>query len=345
MVNLLPSSEQQQIVDSVVDFLKNRCPVERLRKREEPAGATERREWGQFAALGWFGFGLSEELGGVGFTLAEETLAFREFGRFLLSSSVLASSLGAQLAARSGDRALADAILSGASRVALALPAGAAGSLKIGPKVDGALQLIDAQDAELCVLWNTSAAALVRRSALADIQTVPAMDTSITMERAIAAGAGVAAWLPAKECPLHLHASVLIAAQLSGGAEAARDLGAAYAKIREQFGKPIGSFQAISHHCADMAMRAETAWVQTKFAAIAARDGRADALFQVSSAILLAAEAAFQNATISIRIHGGIGFTADCDVHHYLKRAVMLRQAAGGARLHQTLLLAESAAA
>ena len=83
------------------------------------------------------------------------------------------------------------------------------------------------------------------------------------------------------------------------------------------------------------------AWVQTKFAALALRDGRADARFQIAAASLVAADAAFQNATMSIRVHGGIGFTADCDVHHYLKRTVLLRQAAGGAVRQREHLLAE----
>lgn len=349
MINLVPTSEQQQVVDSVTDFLKNKLPVERLRDRTAAPGAAERREWQQMAGLGWFGFGLPEELGGIGFSLAEEVLAFREFGRYVLSPAALAATLGAQVAARAGRRDLADSILSGAERPALGIPTGTAGEFKLSarstPSSNGELHLVDATDVDLVLVWTDDGAALIRRADLADIRSVDPMDTTITLERGTAKSAVPVAFVAAEDEPLPLRASLLVSAVMVGMAEAARDLAAEYAKIREQFGKPIGSFQAVAHQCADMAARAEAAWVQTKFAALAARDRRSDAVFQASAASLLAGEAAFRNATMSIRVHGGIGYTADCPVHHYLKRALLLRRAVGGAQVQGARLLAEEAAA
>ena len=345
MINLVPTAEQQQVIDSVTDFLKNKLPVERLRDRKIAPGAAERREWQQMAGLGWFGFGLPEDLGGIGFSLAEETLAFREFGRNLVSPAVLAATLGAQVAARAGQRELADAILSGAERPALGIPTGAAGEFALSAKsADGELHLVDAQDVKLVLVWNDAGAALIRRADLKNIVAVEPMDMTITLERGTAHATSPVAFVAATAEPLPLRANLLVSAIMVGMAEAARDLAAEYAKIREQFGKPIGSFQAVAHQCADMAVRAEAAWVQTKFAALAARDRRSDAVFQASAASLLASEAAFRNATLSIRVHGGIGYTADCPVHHYLKRALLLRRAVGGAQVQGARLLAEEAA-
>lgn len=345
MINLVPTAEQQQVVDSVTDFLKNKLPVERLRDRKIAPGAAERREWQQMAGLGWFGFGLPEELGGIGFSLAEEALAFREFGRNVVSPSVLAATLGAQVAARAGQRELADAILSGAERPGLGISTGTAGEFTLSAKsADGELHLVDAQDVKLVLVWNDVGAALIRRADLKSIAAVEPMDMTITLERGMAKAAVPVAFVAATAEPLPLRANVLVSAIMVGMAEAARDLAAEYAKIREQFGKPIGSFQAVAHQCADMAVRAEAAWVQTKFAALAARDRRSDAVFQASAASLLASEAAFRNATMSIRVHGGIGYTADCPVHHYLKRALLLRRAVGGAQVQGARLLAEEAA-
>ncbi len=345
MINLVPTAEQQQVIDSVTDFLKNKLPVERLRDRKIAPGAAERREWQQMAGLGWFGFGLPEELGGIGFSLAEEALAFREFGRNLVSPSVLAATLGAQVAARAGQRELADAILSGAERPALGISTGAAGEFALSAKsADGELHLVDATDVNLVLVWNDAGAALLRRADLKNIVAVEPMDLSTTLERGTAKGVAPVAFVAATTEPLPLRANVLVSAIMVGMAEAARDLAAEYAKIREQFGKPIGSFQAVAHQCADMAVRAEAAWVQTKFAALAARDRRSDAVFQASAASLLSSEAAFRNATMSIRVHGGIGYTADCPVHHYLKRALLLRRAVGGAQVQGARLLAEEAA-
>ena len=344
MINLVPDAGQQQVVDSVTDFLKNKLPVERLRDRAIAPGAAEHREWRQMAELGWFGFGLPEELGGTGFTLAEEVLAFREFGRYLLSPAALAATLGAQVAARAGRRDLADTILSGAERPALGIPTGTAGEFKLSAKLaQGELHLVDAKDVNLVTVWTDEGAALLGRADLKDIASVEPMDTTITLERGAAKSVAPVAFVAARDEPLPLRASLLVSAIMVGMSEAARDLAAEYAKIREQFGKPIGTFQAVAHQCADMAVRVEAAWVQTKFAALAARDARKDAVFQASAASLLAGEAAFRNATMSIRVHGGIGYTADCPVHHYLKRTMLLRRAVGGAHLQGARLLAEEA--
>lgn len=98
----------------------------------------------------------------------------------------------------------------------------------------------------------------------------------------------------------------------------------AYTAQRRQFGQPIGGFQAIKHHCANMAIGAEMLSCQLDMAAIALRDGREDAGFQVAALRRLAPGIALTNARLSIQVHGGIGFSAEADAHHYLKHAHVL---------------------
>jgi alkylation response protein AidB-like acyl-CoA dehydrogenase len=99
-----------------------------------------------------------------------------------------------------------------------------------------------------------------------------------------------------------------------------------YAKTREQFGRPIGSFQAIKHICADMAIRCEAAACQTAFASLVLAEGHDGVAFHATSSKLVAAAAAVKNASQNIQVHGAIGFTAEADPHLFLKRAHVIEQ-------------------
>jgi alkylation response protein AidB-like acyl-CoA dehydrogenase len=121
------------------------------------------------------------------------------------------------------------------------------------------------------------------------------------------------------------------AAALAGIAQAALDMAVDYAKLREQFGRPIGSFQAIKHHCATMAIAARGAADAASFAAVAFDSERADTPHRIESALLFAAAGAIDNAGTNIQVHGGIGFSAEAEPHLLLKRAQLLAALAGGA--------------
>jgi len=120
------------------------------------------------------------------------------------------------------------------------------------------------------------------------------------------------------------------AAALAGMAQTALEMSVAYAGIREQFGRPIGSFQAVKHHCANMAIAARCARDQTTFAAVALDEGRADARLQVECAFFVAGTAALDNAGKNIQIHGGMGFSDEADPHLFLKRARLQIEIGGG---------------
>jgi alkylation response protein AidB-like acyl-CoA dehydrogenase len=127
-----------------------------------------------------------------------------------------------------------------------------------------------------------------------------------------------------------LRLRLIDAAALAGIAQAALDMGVAYAGIRSQFGRPIGSFQAIKHHCANMALAARCARDQTGFAAVAVDERRPDAALQVECALFVAGSAALDNAGKNIQIHGGMGFSDEADPHLFLKRAQLQIAVAGG---------------
>jgi alkylation response protein AidB-like acyl-CoA dehydrogenase len=139
----------------------------------------------------------------------------------------------------------------------------------------------------------------------------------------------VAEDVPGDAAALRRRATVLVAAEATGVAERTLEASVAYAKVRQQFGRPIGSFQAVKHRCADMAVRAEVARSITTWAAVALRDGEPDAARTVREAKALAADAALANAADNVQNHGGMGFTWEADAHLYLKRAWVLEHQLG----------------
>jgi alkylation response protein AidB-like acyl-CoA dehydrogenase len=164
---------------------------------------------------------------------------------------------------------------------------------------------------------------LVDAGAAADREEQPGLDPSVGVELAtLDAGASTAGDLVAR-------GRVLVAAMQAGICEATRDESAAYAKVREQFGKPIGTFQAVKHRCADMAVRAEATGGLTFLAALSLQDRTPEAPALVGLAKALASEHALANAADDIQNHGGTGFTAECPAHRYLKRANLLATVLG----------------
>lgn len=268
----------------------------------------------QFAELGWVALGLPESHGGFGFGATEEALLFREAGRALVTPRLLAAVSAARLAATRGDKARAALLVAGEAEAALAVPDGRHGVF-----------LIDADGADDIVLVGDHVS-LLPADAFTNRELVRSTDETVRLERATlnrdvleiagVSGAGT-------------HLSLLVAAQLAGSAEAVRDLTVAHAGERTQFGQKICTFQAVSHPLADMAVRCEAALSQVKVAAIALREGREDAEFQVVAARIVALDAALSNAQSAVQLHGGMGFTAEYPVHFHLKRAHLLDQVGG----------------
>jgi alkylation response protein AidB-like acyl-CoA dehydrogenase len=341
-VDLTPSDEQRSIISSVAEFLAEKMPPSRVRELRDVDLATLSEFWKQGAAQGWFGLGLDEAHGGAGYGLADEVLLFRELGRFLTPGPVLATVLGARVAALGGRADLAAEILAGDVPVGLALPRPGS-QPQTGSKVSGEFDLIDAAHTSYVLVTGPTGTSLVSMDDCTDRQGALPIDDVGSREIGRLDGEAVA-HVPVEVEDLHQRGVVLATALLVGICEATRDMATSYAKTREQFGKPIGSFQSIKHRCADMAVGADAAAALLLFAALCLAEQRPDAAFQVASARVVAERQALWSSRENIQVHGGMGFTAECDAHLYLKRTHLLGLAFGGLRGAQADLLAEPAA-
>lgn len=315
MIDLGLNDDQRQLADGAAGLLAEHAPVSRLRpsgKAADPHRA--------IAGWGWFGVGLAETHGGLGLGIAEETLFAFEAGRSLLSPTVLATTLAAHSAA--GD--LLSGLLAGSKRAALALVNG------------GDALVLDGEGASLIAVIDGDQVWLTPVEAFRG-ESVPGFDEAVSASRGTVDRTARLAGAPASR------ARLLIAASLAGIARATCDLAVEYAKVREQFGQPIGAFQAVKHICADMGVRAYAAEAQVRMAAAAFADTPDAAAFQIGAAALTALKAARENAEDAIQVHGGIGFTAECDAHVYLKRAHVLGQLLGGTEACRAGVLSERA--
>jgi alkylation response protein AidB-like acyl-CoA dehydrogenase len=293
-----PSRDQMELAAALDASLADILPISRVHAEHEETAGT----WAALEALGLFGLTVDEDRGGSGLGAVEEALVVHALGRQLAAPSVFAT-----LAAVHGGPTLDFA----PRRVA----AGWRGSRAV---------MIEAVGADLLLLRGETDAALYAPPA-----STRSLDDNLWAAR-LCEVEGLAEPMATFGPDAVLRLRLIDAAALAGLAEAALHMAVAYAKVREQFGRPIGSFQAVKHHCANMAIAARSARDQAAFAAVAIDDGREDAGLQVECALLVAGEAALENAGKNIQIHGGIGFSDEADPHLILKRARVLLTLAGG---------------
>ncbi|MEO6717030.1 MAG: acyl-CoA dehydrogenase [Novosphingobium sp.] len=324
MWDLMLSDEQAMIAESVAQFLAGELPIERLRPGAPEEDKAKLRA--DMAELGWFGIGIAEEAGGIGLGLVEEMLVQKGCGQHFASPSVLASVIAAHVAQAAGDREMREALVSGEMSAALGVAAG------------GDVVAFDWAADDLLVVWNQQGAGLFDPGSFASARSEPSLDDSLTLHRGTLGGPRH--WIDAAAEPIGLRAEVLLAARLAGLADRACLLATEYAKMREQFGRPIGAFQAIKHRCADMFLRAETSYHLTALACLKLQAGTPDAALLVAAAKLKASHAAHENGRAAIQIHGGLGFHAECEAHWFMKRAHVYDQAGGAMQTQADRLFA-----
>jgi alkylation response protein AidB-like acyl-CoA dehydrogenase len=341
-MDLLPTEEQQQIIDTAASFLASEFPVRQLVSLPGSEPRVTRNHLQQIANLGWFGIGLPDEFDGVGYGLPEEALLCVELGRNLMPPSLLGSVLGARIAALSGSATHLSPVLNGETGIALACARNTRSS-SIGATVDGDFLVYEAQDADLVLFADDNGAALVTLSALRCLTTESCIDETLDLSIWRASGSSSVCYVPAHKDPVYLRGAVLVSAMLLGIAEATLARSVEYAKEREQFGKPIGSFQAIKHYCAEMAIRCESVRALLHHASINLHRDSPAAPFDVHALKALAADAAQTNAAAAVQIHGGMGYTREMDIHLFVKRAQVLGSLYGSERLHLQKLLSASA--
>ncbi len=370
-MNFAFSDEQEELRQTVRRFLEGKSPSAEVRRLMESPDGYDPAVWKQMGQeLGLQGLHIPEEYGGQGFTFVELAIVLEEMGRVLLcapyfASVVLAANAILNAGTDAQKAALLPGIASGETIATLAFtePNGKWDSAGITMEaraegdsyvLDGEkMFVIDGHTANLIVvaarLAGTSGtdgiafftvdgdAAGLTRTALATMdQTRKQARLEFSGVKATPLGEPGAGW-PALSKTLD-QAAVGLANEMIGGAAFVLDMSVEYAKVRVQFGRPIGSFQAIKHKCADMLLEVESGKSAAYYAAWAAAEDNEELPVVAALAKAYISDAYFHCAAENIQIHGGIGFTWEHDAHLYFKRAKSSEIFLGDATYHRELL-------
>jgi 3-oxochol-4-en-24-oyl-CoA dehydrogenase len=282
--------------------------------------------WEELSGLGLLGLHVPEEHGGSGFGLPETLVVAEQMGRYLAPGpfvpTVVASAVLA--AAGSGDlrKRLLPALADGSSIGAVAL--GGEVSFASGAATGEAGVVISGHLADVLLVAAGDDVLVIEKSAGGIAAEVPAnLDPSRPAAR-VRLDAAPARVLAGARGLLTDVARAVLAAEAAGIASETTEQAAEYAKVRQQFGRPIATFQAVKHHCANMLVAAELATAATWDAGRAWIGGGDQLSYTAAIAAVLAVPAAVSNASLNIQVHGGIGFTWEHDAHLYLRRATAI---------------------
>ncbi len=370
-MNFAFSEEQDELRRTIRQFLEAKSPSAEVRRLMEGTEGYDPAVWTQMAEqLGLQSLHIPEEFGGQGFTFVELAIVFEEMGRVLLCSpyfATVALATNAILNAGSADdhKALLGGIASGETIATMAFtePNGkwdtAGITMEATKSGDGYVLngtksfVIDGHNADLIVvvarLAGTSGtdgigfftvagdASGLTRTALSTMDQTR-KQAKLEFSNVAAAplgtpGDGFAAFSKTLD-----QAAVLLSNEMIGGAQFVLDQSVEYAKVRVQFGRPIGSFQAIKHKCADMLLEVESGKSAAYYSAWAAAEDNEELPVVAALAKAYISDAYFHCAAENIQIHGGIGFTWEHDAHLYFKRAKSSEIYLGDATYHRELL-------
>jgi alkylation response protein AidB-like acyl-CoA dehydrogenase len=287
------------------------------------------------AEQGLLGLHVPEADGGQGFGLPELTVAVEELGRALVAGGFVPPTLaGAVLVAAGMTGKLVTLLAHGDGNGAVALAAdltaaaGTDGDLIISGSAETVLGAVGADLVILPVRSGQDTVWVAVDAASLDITPVDSLDLTRQLGRVTAAGLIVSAdrqLTGLTTATVASLAAVVLGAEAVGIADWAVHTAAEYAKIRHQFGRPIGQFQAVKHRCARMLVAAEQATAAVWDAARALDGGEAGSEFAAAAAAVLATEAAVSCAHECIQVLGGIGYTWEHDAHLYYRRAMTIR--------------------
>ncbi|MEU5841491.1 acyl-CoA dehydrogenase [Rhodococcus sp. NPDC047139] len=321
------TDDHRAVAEAVRSFLEGLDAGALARQMIDDGSADTGKLWKQLADLGWLGLHLPGEFGGSDAGLPEVAVVVEELGRLVVPVSYIASvAISAALDAK-GDDDLRSTWLPKFADGSVTPGLGLSGSPTLsGDVVSGETGLvIGGVGATLLALVTGDDLVLVDPDH-ASVTVVPTGDFDPTSRaaRVLVRETPTVAVVPGAGRHASHVARALAAAEASGGARATLEAALAYAKVREQFGRPIGSFQAIKHHLADMLATSELATGVAWDATRAGVDGEQSRL-ALDVARVIAFDSYVTNAQKSIQIHGGIGFTWEHSCHLYLRRAQALR--------------------
>jgi alkylation response protein AidB-like acyl-CoA dehydrogenase len=307
------TADQDALQAGMRKLCEGRFPIARVRELIDTG--LDRALWRELADAGVFALRLPEAGGGVGLGHAEAVLVFEELGRALVPGPLVATHLAAGF--------------TDAEIVGLVERPGARGRVMVEHR--DAIDVLLALDDEGVWAIEPGALAATPVAGPLDPLTPVARVDELPHGTHVAGAEEAARW--------RLTGAALVAAQQLGLALAATDLAVAYAKQREQFDRPIGSFQAVKHILADMLVRAEVARAAVYAAGVTLDDPAVgNGARAVASAKVMAGEAALRNGKACVQVHGGMGFTWEVDAHLYLKRAWVLDTVFGSVDDHALAL-------
>ena len=352
------TDEQQAIKSTAHDFLASRFKSERIREIAASESGFDESGWKQMAELGWAGLALPEEWGGQGLGIVDLAVLFEELGYALAPSPLLSNTIvGLALAAAGSDeqkerwlRPLADGERRGTPALFDAGSPAHPGAFTMAaePSGDGILLggektlVMDAASADFFLVATADGARHLVEADASGVTIVP--EESIDLTRRLSSvrfeGVEVAAenTLPgaaAEYLPVLFRACVAIAAESTGVAQRALEMSVEYAKDRQQFGRPIGAYQAVSHRCAQMLLETENSRSAVYGAAWAADAEPGSLPLAASMAKAYASDAGWRVPDMAIQVHGGIGFTWEHDLHFFLKRGRANAAMLGDAKWHR----------
>jgi alkylation response protein AidB-like acyl-CoA dehydrogenase len=362
------SDEHRELRTTLRRFFENRSPEAAVRKAVDSEPGYDVELWRQMAdQLGLQGLGLPEAYGGSGFGELETTIVFEELGRALVPSPFFPTiALAAELLMAIGDGEVNARYLPPIARgelvatVAIAEPDGSwhcpESSDVVAVERDGQWRLsgeksvvLSAGSAELMlvtVVANGATSVYAVDPATAGVTIVPLTPLDLTRRQskvrfndapaALIGRHGAAAGPLASALE---HAALALAAEQTGAAGHLMQLCVDYAKMRNQFGRPIGAFQAIKHKLADMAFDVERMDSIVRHAATAAACGSPEFPVVATTAKVFCSEAFFRVAAEAIQVHGGIGFTWEHQAHLYFRRAKSSEYLLGSPVAHREFLL------
>ncbi|MFI5629382.1 acyl-CoA dehydrogenase [Streptomyces sp. NPDC051664] len=343
------TQEQRELAQSVRGWLARAVPPEEIRKLLDATAPSvpgvRPGYWDGLADQGLLALHLPEEHGGGGGALLDLAVVLEETGRAALPGPYLTTVLASALLGAAGTSDLAPALADGTRIGAVALGPGTLTAVECegGHLLDGvAPPVLCGADADLLLLPAASAGGtrwFAVDSAAEGLTVRPHRGADPTRHTAEVRAGGllvpVARAVRVDSGTVRDLAAVLFAAEACGTAAWALDTAVAYAKVREQFGRPIGQFQGIKHLCADMLVRVEQARALVWDAARAADEAPETRAMVAALAAGTALDAAYSCAKDCIQILGGIGFTWEHDAHLHLRRAVVARQLLGAGDAHR----------
>jgi alkylation response protein AidB-like acyl-CoA dehydrogenase len=331
--------QQEALKRQARRFLEQRSASADVRRVMERADGVVPETWAGLVDLGWTALLVPEELGGAGLGPIELCALFEETGAALLCAPLFSTvALASNLILLGGDleqkRAWLPRIASGSLRATVAID----GELRARRDGDGAildgeaafvvdghtadLVFVCARDGQECAFWAVPASTSgLQRRARATLDATRKLDDVVLHDVRLPAAARLVGDGAALRERVLDRARIALAAEQLGGAQRCLDTSVEYAKTRVQFGRPIGSFQAVKHRLADLLVRVESARSAVYWAAWCAAVDDAECALAAPLAHAVATETYLQAAGDAIQIHGGIGFTWEHDAHLHLKRA------------------------